>query len=472
MSLPTPEGKQLEVLDLSLKGHVVVLGTAGSGKTTLALYRAIKLAKCSDGDKVLLLTFNKTLVKYLEEISDGKLENIDVHNYHKFARGYLNSVGAMPTQGGIVPGAKTKLNLIAKALEDVIKTEGTVTTLKRGKYFCFEEISWIQKMGIESLDQYEQVKRIGRVGTKLKREYRKYIYSVFQRYLELRKEQGYLYDWEDIAQEVDRQLLKDNTARKYKHIVIDEGQDLSPVMLRSLVHAIPEDGTLTFFGDVAQQIYGNRISWRNAGLSISEGSIWRFEKNYRNSREIAQFARALAASKYFTQEDDLVDPVLPAASSPKPVIVKVTKGNSDFNWLVSYISATRDDLGNLAILVKSRDQVGILSDLLSQKKLDYQILRGDMTSLDINAHISLGTYHSAKGLEFDTVILPHCCKENFAEDKSIQALGSREDALANDIKLLYVAVTRAKRGLIISYCGEKTELLTSIDDDLYQERTM
>ena len=38
-----------------------------------------------------------------------------------------------------------------------------------------------------------------------------------------------------------------NTARKYKHIVIDEGQDLSPVSVESLVHAIPEDGTLTYF---------------------------------------------------------------------------------------------------------------------------------------------------------------------------------------------------------------------------------
>lgn len=86
MALPQVKGKQKEVLDLKPEGHNVILGTAGSGKTTLAIYRAIYLAKYDPDEKVLLVTFNKTLVKYLEAIANSELpQNIEVRNYHKFA---------------------------------------------------------------------------------------------------------------------------------------------------------------------------------------------------------------------------------------------------------------------------------------------------------------------------------------------------------------------------------------------------
>jgi DNA helicase IV len=101
MSLPKPEGKQIEVLDLSAKGHLVVLGTAGSGKTTLAIYRAMQLSKLDSDERILMITFNTTLVKYLDAIAGEELQNVDVRNYHKFARGYLAGRGKMPRWNGI-----------------------------------------------------------------------------------------------------------------------------------------------------------------------------------------------------------------------------------------------------------------------------------------------------------------------------------------------------------------------------------
>ena len=102
MALPQPKGKQLEVLDLKPEGHNVVLGTAGSGKTTLAIYRAIYLATLDDKEKVMLVTFNTTLVKYLEAIVGSEIpRNIEVRNYHKFARGYLAHRNKMPRWNSI-----------------------------------------------------------------------------------------------------------------------------------------------------------------------------------------------------------------------------------------------------------------------------------------------------------------------------------------------------------------------------------
>ena len=91
-----PDGKQNEVLALPARGHTVVLGTAGSGKTTMALLRAIGLSNLPNNPRVLVVTFNRALVQYMAGLGAGDLRNVTVEGFHQFARGYLNSVGKMP----------------------------------------------------------------------------------------------------------------------------------------------------------------------------------------------------------------------------------------------------------------------------------------------------------------------------------------------------------------------------------------
>jgi len=476
MALPKPKGKQLEVLDLKPEGHNVVLGTAGSGKTTLAIYRAIYLARLDSEEKVMLITFNTTLVKYLEAIVGSEIpSNIEVRNYHKFARGYLAHKGKMPKWNGIVSGMEDGDNkkqlFVRKALEKVRSGNAANSTLKRAEEVFLDEINWIEKMGIKTLDEYEKVERIGRFDTRIIRENRKYFFQVYEEYVNVRKEEGYLYDWEDLAQTVYDELEIDTEKRMYKHIIVDEGQDLSPIMIKSLVKAIPEDGTFTFFGDVAQQIYGSRLSWREAGLKIAKNKIWYFDRNYRNSKEIAQFAMAISESKYFVDKQDLVEPVLPTASSPLPAIVKFKNEESELDWIVeTAIRASGNQ--SIAILLRNRELVDLVEEKLRIRKVSPQILKNKMGALNVNAKISVGTFHSAKGLEFDMVFLPFCSTKYLPSEERVLATESRDEALKDEAKLLYVAVTRAKRGLIVSYTSEKTELLLEVDASLYTEREM
>lgn len=476
MALPPPKGRQIEVLDLKPQGHNVILGTAGSGKTTLAIYRSIYLAKLEPTEKVLLVTFNITLVKYLDAIVGSEIpENIDVRNYHKFARGYLASKGKMPARNAIVSGMEDgdnkKLLLIRTSLKNVISQIGINSTLRRDETVFLEEINWIEKMGIKSLAEYEKIERIGRMDTRIIRDNRKYFFKVYEEYINVRKAEGYLYDWEDMAQTVYDELINDNEKRMYKHIVVDEGQDLSPIMIKSLVNAIPENGTFTFFGDVAQQIYGSRLSWREAGLKINKNKIWYFDRNYRNSKEIAEFALSLSNSKYFTDRLDLVPPVLPSASSPRPELLEFSDDEKELDWI---INAAIKQSGNqsITILVRTRQLVSKVEEILKKKRFNPQVLKNKMRFLNLEAKISIGTYHSAKGLEFDMVFLPCCSSKYLPSDDRIKACEDRIEALKEEIKLLYVAVTRAKRGLIISYSGEKTELLREVDKNLYNERQM
>ena len=77
----TPRGKQTDI---------IVLGTAGSGKTTIALLRARHLANLQGNNQVLLVTFNKALVTYMKGMSNSTSSKLTVENYHTFARGYLD----------------------------------------------------------------------------------------------------------------------------------------------------------------------------------------------------------------------------------------------------------------------------------------------------------------------------------------------------------------------------------------------
>jgi len=459
-SLPKPLKKQREVLYLPSKGHSVVLGTAGSGKTTLALYRAAYLSApdMPHSGRTLLLTFNTTLVTYLRYLKPKEFKNVVVENYHKFARGYLNSRGKMEHNSICDPDLKRIL--IQQAIKNVSEKYEKSKFFDRPLDFFNDEIQWILSQGITSEEKYSAVERIGRVGTNLARKLRAVMYEILLEYLRLRQERGKLYDWDDIAYHVRQEMLNDSNERHYRHIIIDEGQDFSPEMIRSLTGAVPDDGSVTFFGDVAQQIYGQRTSWRSAGLNIPQ--VWEFKENYRNSKQIAKLGLAISRMPYFVGIADMVEPISPRADGPLPTIAKCDDQLKEIQ-LITTQAISYSKTQSVAILFKNRDQERLVSSHLPNTAIR---LHREMNSWNDGPGIFYGTYHSAKGLEFDLVLLPFLDSENLPDQGYMESHG-QEDALTYDGRLLYVAVTRAKTNLIITYSKELTQLLPT-DSSLYK----
>ncbi|HSQ88387.1 3'-5' exonuclease [Romboutsia sp.] len=468
MALPKPEGLQREVLALPSKGHYVVLGSAGSGKTTLAILRAKYLAdvECEEGERVLIVTFNKSLVTYLKHMGLHPTDNIEIQNFHRVARGYLSSRNCL-SYGDIVPTGEYKRNNKLKIIQEAInELQEEISSVNRETEFFYEEIAWIQKMGIRSYEEYRSTERIGMTSSRVSRIQRDIIFKLYLKYMEIRGQKGFKYDWDDIAYYMDKELEEDHSKRRYKHIIIDEGQDFSPVMLRSLVKLVSKEGSLTFFGDVAQQIYGSRISWRSAGINMKK--IWRFDQNYRNTKEIAELALAISQQKYFKKDPDLVLPKFPRALGPKPAIIKFSAIEEELKWILKY-AVKNSKNSTIAILERNREKVNLVENKLKELKVKYQILSGDMNKWNELPGITIGTYHSAKGLEFDMVIIPFCNTENIPDKSKILACEDREEALSEDIKLIYVSVTRAKRGVMITYTNNKSELIPDNINNIYQE---
>lgn len=465
MSLPNPVGRQREVLYLSERGHTVVLGTAGSGKTTLAILRAAYLAKgyTTQGRKVLLVTFNRALVTFLESLTSSTIhELVDVRTYHKFALGYLSHKRG---KGISLLDTDIKPAVIQAAVIESRQANGPHAIYARPIEMLSTEFEWLAKAGIRSAEDYVKSQRVGRAGTRVSRSDRGIIYDIYQRYLRLRSERHFDYDYDDLSLAVADEFAADETPRMYQHIVIDEGQDFSPAMLRSLAAAVPADGSLMFFGDVAQQVYGTRISWRSAGLRSPR--IWHFEQNYRNSKQIAQLGIAISKMPFFQGEVDLVSPREPRAEGPLPTLVHCSDKDGEFGLAVELAMRMRQTQ-TVAILMRNRDMESAYADRFRSEGVSIRRVHRNMRAWTSRPGILLGTYHAAKGLEFDSVILPYCSADVIPDRRRATALGDEDDALAEEGRLLYVAVTRARTNLIISYSGMITPLLPA-DDKLYQK---
>ena len=331
---------------------------------------------------------------------------------------------------------------------------------KRPIEFFMDEIQWIFSHGITSSDEYVEVERVGRFGTNLSRKLRPVMYEILEKYVEIRTGHGKMYDWDDIAISVRKEFEEDTSPRRYKHIIVDEGQDFSPEMIRSLVAAIPEDGSLSFFGDVAQQIYGQRMSWRSAGLNIPQQ--WFFKENYRNTKQIAQLGLAISRMPFFHDIPDLVEPTSPRADGALPTLVECGDRKQQVEIALKAARSAAKTL-SVAILVRDRAQEKVFSAALGGEATR---LHRDLKVWNDGPGIYHGTYHAAKGLEFDVVIVPFLDVDNLP-DKDYIASHGEEDALTHDGRLLYVAATRAKTNLILLYSGALTPLLPT-DESLYQ----
>lgn len=446
---------------MPVEGHAAVLGTAGSGKTTLALYRAAYLSERSmpHAGKTLLLTFNKTLVTYLKHLKPNELRNVQVETYHTFARGYLKARGKMG-YNCICSDQDLRKAYIFRSVKAVESGYKPSKFFKRPIEFFMDEIQWIFSHGITSSDEYVEVERVGRIGTNLSRKLRPVMYEILEKYVEIRTGNEKMYDWDDIAIFVRREFEEDTSPRFYKHIIVDEGQDFSPEMIRSLAAAIPEDGSLSFFGDVAQQIYGQRMSWRSAGLNIPQQ--WFFKENYRNTKQIAQLGLAISRMPFFHDIPDLVEPTSPRADGALPTLVECGDRNQQLEIALKAARSAAKTL-SVAILVKDRAQEKVFSSALGGEATR---LHRDLQVWNDGPGIYHGTYHAAKGLEFDMVIVPFLDADNLPDQDYLASHGE-EDALTHDGRLLYVATTRAKTNLILLYSGALTPLLPT-DESLYQ----
>lgn len=255
------------------------------------------------------------------------------------------------------------------------------------------------------------------------------------------------YDFEDLASliYIKRVIFPDKDYEKIRHVVIDEAQDLGEFNFYSLKSTLPS-ATFSIFGDLAQSIYDYRgiNSWEDVNNSMfkNNGNIINFNKSYRTTAEIMNVADDVAESIGLGRSDLVVrhgeevniSETEEEKNIPKFIAKKIIEYKEKGYKTIAVISKTdllsnyiNDDLSALGINIPNVSE----NDDLSDEKFRICTISNQL----------------AKGLEFDAVIINNANENIYSSSNPL------------DMKLLYVAVTRALHELDIVYTGEVSKPL-------------
>lgn len=451
--------EQESYVHINASGPVLIKGVAGSGKTTIGLYRAHYLAKLiaeqgkmfGEGASILLLTYSLTLTKALEQLyrelhGEDLPYTIDVAANKEWMIDRLKHAGLYLNEAE----RNTRRRLIDVAKAEVARAhpEDRVVCTKFSQFLLDEIDKVIRARRIGSLAEYLAIERIGR-GSALDRErHRPIVWDIYQRYQKMLDENG-LFDWEDLARLVE---LHCQPLAKYDVVIVDEAQDLPPSDLHLatlLVRDFSGLRGLTFLADPAQSIYHRGIPWKEAGINI-QGRTRILAKNFRNTQQILNAARFIVEGCDDLKEaEEFIPPTSTHRMGQKPVVVgyknESNAENAIARKIISLCQTGKYRPGDIAILAKYSKQLMKMQRRLSQYDIPCIYFRQDDDIFE--NRVKLITMHSAKGLEFPIVFMidldddtiPNIFK--YSETKEADEMQER--------KLFYVSMTRAAERLYL-----------------------
>jgi DNA helicase-2/ATP-dependent DNA helicase PcrA len=467
---------------VSATGPVLIKGVAGSGKTTIGLYRAQYLADTIEkqqrlfGEKasILLLTFSRTLANALQQLyTELHGEVPHTITIDTFSRWMMRELGkAIEYQ--IIGNKQKRYELIGQAQREVAQeyTDDNTIMAHPLDFFLDEIDTVIRSRGLETLQDYQMVNRVGR-GIGLDREkHRPVVWKIYKRYQELLDEQK-LVDFADLPRLVQKHC---NPLPRYDVVIIDEAQDLAPVYLRlasSLIPSFDEAHSLTLLADPAQSIYYRGISWKEGGINVRGNRTRTLAKNFRNTQQILEAARhILEGCNDLKTEDEFIPPTSTHRLGPKPIVVQYGESAEAMQYVsqnvIRLCQSGKYRPGDIAVLARNDDlSFAALRKLLSKESIPWSHFRDDKFEI-LENQVKLVTMHSAKGLEFPVVfmidlregVIPYVASPETEEADVLQ-----------ERKLFYVSMTRASERLYMLYPKhDRSRFIRDIEEQTISHR--
>jgi superfamily I DNA/RNA helicase len=438
------EPDQQQYVDMRQAPLHLLKGTAGSGKTTIGIYRAIRLAE--EGRKVLLIAYGKTLTqvtkRLIEELIGPLPENLEVKTASSVMASILGSRFKRP---GPEQMARCK-HYLNEAIKEVRDRENT-QVLKRGEHFFYDEIQGVIKgLGLTSVEAYKVIRRYGRKSA-LGPVQRAAVWKVYEAYQRRLAAAG-LHEWPDAPLLILRQPLDQKSITLYDDIIVDEAQDLKPVELRVIHALVAPGGTLMVLGDAAQTLYARGFSWVQAGIS-ARGHTSILRVNHRNTSQIAQAAAQLIAhNELMRASHEYVDPLWTKREGPRPRLLTSMTRHEQVDLVCQRIFELLDRqicrLADIAILCAENTFCESCKHILVGNDLP-AVLRTDKEFDILEDQVKILTIHSAKGLEFPVVFLMGLSEGNLP--RIVREAGQDEEEVQLEIErqrmLCYVGMTRA-----------------------------
>ncbi|QIP84521.1 AAA family ATPase [Streptomyces sp. Tu 2975] len=447
----------------SFSGPAQVSGGPGTGKTVVALHRVKHLlGHLRDGERILLTSYTNALVNALRSglaslVEDPRLrDRVDITTVDAFAA----RVVAEP------PGAVARKPLLHNQEESRWGKAAAATGFTGTAQFLVQEYRHvILAQDITSLSAYETADRRGR-GSRLAASERPLVWRTVERFL-ADLDEDLSRTWTQTCAEAAR-LLETN-GPLYRHVVVDEAQDLHPAQWRLLRAAVPpRPDDLFIAGDPHQRIYDSKVSLKSLGIKVTGRSV-KLRKNYRSTHEILRWSTALLVGRPIAQleDEDRNETLLgyrSALHGNGPALHGAASEEAELDALMEQVRAWLDAgvaAGEIGVTARFNKTCAKAVSRLKEAGVAAAPLKSEAS--DAAAAVRVGTMHSFKGLEFRCVAVVGVNDGALPFAKAVTPVDvdrlQHETDLMSERCLLFVACTRARDSLYVSWSGEPSAFL-------------
>ncbi|WP_375430761.1 UvrD-helicase domain-containing protein [uncultured Friedmanniella sp.] len=478
--------EQRGYVDRDTTGPFRLSGGAGTGKTVVLLHRARRLARARPMARILLTTYTTNLARQLGRDlvrldptvprGTGRVDHgVSVTGVDAFAAAVLREAEDLEPDSVAVLGASRSgvsgRTDTAAAWREAVEQSGSglPESLRSPAFFEAEYAMVVLPNRITDLEAYLRVRRPGR-GVRLSRGQRRVVWSVVESYRLAARAAGTV-DFGEAAALAAAHLARVAAAggeRWFDHVLVDEGQDLSPAQWQLVRAAVAEGANDVFLAeDSHQRIYGHRLTLSHYGLRIT-GRSRRLTLNYRTTAENLAYAVQLLEAGSFTDLEDAAEDSTryrSARSGPPPRRAPTASLTDELQqaadlvrtW-VEQADAAGIPRGTIAVLVRDRFQRDRVVTGLAERGVT---VRGVEREAAASSEPVVMTMHRAKGTEFYQVLMFGMSEASVPKGLAAYDYSDddRADALLRERSLLYVAATRARDELVVSWTKTPSPLL-------------
>ncbi|MGW2649254.1 UvrD-helicase domain-containing protein [Streptomyces sp. NPDC001393] len=440
---------------VSYGGPVQVTGGPGTGKTVAALHRVKHLLSRSPDTRVLLTTYTNALAASLREnlslLLDGDgslLARVEVTTVNAYAHGIVTRLdGKAPSP--INDREERQL------WQRVLKKLGSPWT---EQFLAQEYRHVILSQDLRSLDAYRAATRRGR-GSALSPAKRGQLWPAVELFESLLREQKATTHLKVCARAAE---LLAASAPTHDHVVVDEAQDLHPAQWRVLRGAVaPGSDDLFITGDPHQRIYDSKVSLGSLGISVT-GRTHRLRINYRSTEEILAWSTGILSpvpvEDLGGEGNDTLAGYRSLLHGRRPQVDGYDSEQSEVAALVEHVEgwiARGIRPSEIGVCARFNVLLDKVYDNLTAAKVPVVRVR-DNPGSDVDG-VRLATMHAMKGLEFRCVAVLGVTASAvpFAREVTSPAVDAlqHESDLLRERCLLFVACTRAREALVVSWSG-------------------
>lgn len=457
---------QRQWVERDYAGPARISGSAGTGKTIVALHRAVHLTRQNQDSRVLLVTFSDTLASAL----GTKLQNLIGTQPRLAERLEIHSMEAIGKRLYAAYWGKPKLATQADIGQVLLEAAKADPSLKFSQRFMLGEwTDLVDAWQLKTWESYRDVKRLGRK-TRLSEAQRSALWAVFERVQLSLQQRGVITQ----AEMFFRLAEKMETLRQppFEFVVIDEAQDVSVAQLKFLAAIGASQGhvrpnSLFFAGDLGQRIFQQPFSWKSLGVDV-RGRARTLHINYRTSHQIRAQADQLLGPDFSDVDGNTEDRrgTVSVFNGPAPEVRSFKSGAEECQAVTGWLlERLKDGLmpHELGIFVRSDSQLD--RAVVAVKAAGIPLVVLDAHVETTSGRASICTMHLAKGLEFRAVAVMACDDEVIPLQERIAAVADDadlEEVYNTERNLLYVACTRARDRLLVTSTEPASEFL----DDL------